>query len=285
MRKIVRKLTLRRSQWRSFDATSLPISWQHGILALLLALTCGSSAAETQAWQTNADITAAAESYVRARTGKSENRTSVQASSLDPRHRLPLCDQALEPFMRRGAKIADRTIVGVRCKGSRPWQVYVPVYVTVTARVLTARQALPRDHLLTEADLVIDEREVSRLTSGYMSNKDQLIGQRLKQQVIAGRIITRTMLKADFIVMRGQTVTLLAAGTGLRISMSGKALIDGALGQRIRVENVNSGRIVEGIVRSAEHVEILLPNSNEFFNAKPKVSPHSADTQVSNNDR
>lgn len=175
--------------------------------------------------------------------------------------------------MRRGAKIGARTIIGVRCSGSKPWKVYVPVDVVVTVPVYTASRTLPRGHLLTAADLVVDERDVSRLVSGYITNSAGLVGQRLKFPLIAGRIITPAMLSADHIVRRGQTVTLIASGSGIRISMTGKALMDGAKNQRIRVENVNSGRIIEGIVRSREHVEVLAPSTASFFNAKPKVSP------------
>ena len=285
MRETVRKLTLRWTERHRFDATSVLKCWQAGALALLLLLGQRVGGAEIQAWQPNSDITAAAASHVLELTGPAANRTSVRAGSLDPRHRLPLCDQALELFMRRGAKIAARTIVGVRCSGSKPWKVYVPVDVIVTAKVFTARQTLPRNHLLTEADLAVDERDVSRLVSGYISDKNDLIGQRLKQQLIAGRIITPAMLQADRIVTRGQTVTLIARGGGVNISMTGKALMDGALNQRIRVENINSGRIIEGVVRSREQVEVLLPGADRFLNAKPKVSAKNADTQVSNNDR
>jgi flagella basal body P-ring formation protein FlgA len=38
--------------------------------------------------------------------------------------------------------------------------------------------------------------------------------------------------------------------------MAGKAMADGALNQRIKVENSVSRRIVEGLVRSAELVEV-----------------------------
>jgi flagella basal body P-ring formation protein FlgA len=279
------KLTLRRIERQRFDATRLRQCLHVGALALLLLPAQRAAGSETPAWQSNSDITAAAESHVRQLTGAAAKKTSVKASSLDPRHRLPLCDQALESFMRRGARIGARTIVGVRCSGSKPWKVYVPVDVIVTAKVFTARQTLPRNHLLTDADLAVDERDVSRLVSGYISSKDELIGQRLKQQLIAGRIITPAMLQADRIITRGQTVTLIATGGRINISMSGKALMDGALNQRIRVENINSGRIIEGIVRSREHVEVLLPGTDSFFNAKPKVSAKNADTTVSNNDR
>ena len=40
-----------------------------------------------------------------------------------------------------------------------------------------------------------------------------------------------------------QTVTLTVANAGLRINMSGRALADGAVGQRIKVENLSSGHV------------------------------------------
>jgi len=53
-------------------------------------------------------------------------------------------------------------------------------------------------------------------------------------------------------------VTLRAQTNALQIRVAGKALMDGALGQRIRVQNTASGRVVEGLVRSAELVEVLV---------------------------
>ncbi|MGI9272098.1 MAG: flagellar basal body P-ring formation chaperone FlgA [Woeseiaceae bacterium] len=238
-----------------------------------------------QQWQPNADIAAAAEEHLRQMTGAGASGTTVQAGALDPRHRLPLCDKSLETFMRRGTQVKARTVVGVRCTGSKPWKVYVTVDVVVMATVYTASRTLAKGHLLTDADLVGDKRDVSGLTAGYISNKKQLIGQRLRQQIIAGRMITPTMLQANNIIRRGQTVTLLAQNSSINISMTGKSLMDGALNQRIRVENLNSGRIVEGIVRSREHVEILMPENGNFIHANAKGMAEMADTQVSNNDR
>ncbi len=285
MQEIVRKLTISGQRRRSFDATRRYRTLYVALFGAALMPGTAVGAAVPQTWQPTADIAAVAEEYLRERTGGSGQRTSVKAGALDPRHRLPLCDSSLEAFMRRGTTVSARTIVGVRCAGSKPWTVYVPVNVFVSARVYTAGRTLPRNHLLAADDLKVDERDVSRLTAGYITDPSRLVGQRLKQQVIAGRIITPAMLEANLVVRRGQSVTLLAMNGGIQVSMSGKALINGAIGQRIRVENHSSGRIVEGIVRSPETVEILLPKTSSFFHATPKVSPQPADTQVSNNDR
>lgn len=251
------------------------------VAALLMAAAAGVA----EEWQAGADIRAAAEDLVRSMTANANKRTEVTAGTLDPRLHLARCDRALDAFIRRGTQVQARTIVGVRCTGSKPWKVYVPVDIVTTAAVYTVRATLPKGHLLTAADLATDERDVSRLGSGYFTSPDGLLGQRLKQSVIAGRMLTPALLQADHIIRKGQTVTLLAAGGGINVAMSGKSLMDGALNQRIRVENLSSGRVIEGIVRSREHVEILLPDSSIYFHATPKGLPAAADTKVSNNDR
>ena len=264
MQDSVGKLTLRGARRQRIDGRAALRARRALLPYLLIALIAAAHPAAAQDWQDNDEIRAAAESYLRDRVGKRAGRTTVEAGALDPRHRLPRCEQPLKTFMRRGTEIGPRTIVGVSCDSAKSWTLYVPVNVFVTGEVLVAARTLPRGHLLTAGDLTRDERDVSRMHSGYLTDIRELAGQRLKHQVIAGRPITLAMIEADRIVTRGQTVTLVASGPGINVTMTGKALTDGALNQRIRVENLNSGRTIEGIVRSREKVEILLPGSHDF---------------------
>lgn len=245
-------LTLRRVSRHRIDA------WLT-LVALIAGVTAAPAWGADAVWHSNADIEATAERHLTRIAGPKADRTQVQAASLDPRHRLPRCDQPLRGFMRRGTTVTSRTVVGVRCDGSKPWKVFVPVDVVVLAHVITASRTLPAGHLVSADDLASAERDVSRMLTGYLDSPQSLIGQRTRQQILAGRVISPSMLEANKIVQRGQTVTLLAAGSTLQVSMSGIALSNGALNQRIRVENLSSGRIVEGVVRSAQQVEILLP--------------------------
>ena len=125
------------------------------LLAMLLAAMTVDSAADESHWHPVGNIEEIAESYLRNKIGLdtqgARSRTTVQAGSLDERHRLAKCDVPLEPFMRRGARVSARTIVGVRCSGSRPWKVYVPVEVVTLATVTVAAAALPRGHVLSAA--------------------------------------------------------------------------------------------------------------------------------------
>lgn len=199
-----------------------------------------------------------AEAFLRTQAGSTDPRLSLKAGPLDPRLDLPRCGKPLQGFLRKGTEIRSRTVVGVRCAGDAPWKVYVPVDVIVTDDVLVAARTLPGGQVPGPDDVRIEKRDVSRLVGGYLSSPDELSGQRLKGQLHAGRIITPAMLHADEVIRRGQSVTLLVKDENVTIRMSGKALTDGALNQRIRVENSGSKRVVEGLVRSPEHVEILV---------------------------
>ena len=258
---------------------------QTGLLAGLLLGIPAPAVAETPQWQPVDQIASTAEDFLRARTGVFNGDTEVRASPLDARHRLAFCNRPLEAFLRNGTDISARTIVGVRCAGEKPWKIYVPVNVVVTAGVLVARQTLTKGQVLTAADLALEKRDVSRMRGGFLTDPQQVIGQRLKTQLIAGKTLKPSMFEVDIAIRRGQTVTLTVNTGGFNITMLGTALSDGAVDQRIRVKNNHSGRIVEGIVRSREQVEILVTTSSSFFHAEPKVSPMVADTRFSNNDR
>lgn len=123
---------------------------------------------------------------------------------------------------------------------------------------MVLKTSLPKGHLLTPADVVAERRDVARLTGAYVASLESIAGQRLKHAVTGGAILKPSMLAADKIVRRGQTVTLIVDADAMNIRMAGTALMDGALNQRIRVENPASGRIVEGLVRSPEYVEVLV---------------------------
>ncbi len=222
-----------------------------GVVACLL-ISAAAIAAERQPL---ADVERAAEAFV---AGDAAGH-AAEAAPLDRRLNLPRCDRPLEPFLRAGARVQKRTVVGVRCSGSRPWKVYVPVTLAVSGEVLVLKHPLPRGHVLGESDLAVERRDLSRLPAGYATEAAAVVGLRLKHSLRAGAVVTPGALVARTLIRRGQAVTLAAANDAVRIRVAGKALMDGALNQRIRVENSSSGRIVEGIVRSAELVEVLVP--------------------------
>lgn len=238
---------------RIFDVRARAAAW------LVLAAPVAAAAAVTGGVQPVGDIVSAAEGYLEARLAGHASGLVTRAGQLDPRLGLPRCDRALEGFLPAGGRIGRRTVVGVRCPGSRPWKVYVPVDVQEPRTVLVVRRSLPRGHVLTAADLGPEERDVSRLARGYLADATNAIGRRLDRRVLAGDVLEPSMLEEELLVQRGQSVTLVVESDALSVRMAGLALADGTRGERIRVRNLASDRVVEGVVRSAEQVEVLVP--------------------------
>jgi flagella basal body P-ring formation protein FlgA len=183
---------------------------------------------------------------LKARSGKSE----IHIGALDHRLRLARCDAPLQGYLPAGGQLAGNTSVGVRCTGSQAWKLYVPARIAVLERVVVSRGYLPRGTVLGEEHIVVSEREVSVNGHGYIRDPGEALGKMLRQPVQDGRVVTPAMLARPKLVKRGDEVVILSQGGSFEVRMRGSALGDGAEGDRIRVRNLNSKRIVEGRVNA-----------------------------------
>ncbi len=203
-------------------------------------------------------IARAAMQAVRALAGSGAASLLLTPAPFDARLRLPACDQPLEAFVTGDEQIQPQTTVGVRCAGSVRWTIYTSITVESVAPVLTARYALPRDAVLTAADFQLQTRHVPGLRANYPSTAAALEGQRLRRPLSAGEPLSIDALAPAPLIRRGQQVVLVARGAGVEVRAAGIALSDGRASDHIRVQNLSSQRIVEGIVRSDSVVETPL---------------------------
>lgn len=224
-------------------------------LAALLGLNIAVAADEVHSHK---EILAAAAATVRAEMGGNGERVEAVADPLDPRVRLAKCGQALAVTVPFGRKPAGRITAEVSCPGPAPWKIYVPVRLAVYNQVLVASRVLPRDSLLTAGDISLAEADVSRLDYGYLTAPEHVIGRRLRRPLTEGEPLTPGNLEIEPLIKRGQRVTLEATSGGLTVRTAGIAKSDGLQGQVIKVENLNSQREIQAVVRSAKSVEVLL---------------------------
>ncbi len=98
---------------------------------------------------------------------------------------------------------------------------------------------------------------MSDLPPGFLDDAAIAVGLTASRPISGGAFLTNQQLMAAKAVQRGQSVTLVADAGGMSVRMAGKALGDGLVNQRVRVQNLSSGKIVEGIARSEQVVEII----------------------------
>lgn len=174
---------------------------------------------------------------------------------VDEHTRLPPCQAPLESYG-VASSITAQT-VALRC--TRPaWTVYVPVRLQAVREVLVAARPLARGETLGADALRVERRELSTLQQGYLAPGAAIAGKQLSRAVAAGAALSPADLAAAFAIRRGQQVTLVGHAGGLEVRARGKALADAAIDQRVSVENSSSKRIIEGVVRSADTVDVGL---------------------------
>lgn len=186
-------------------------------------------------------------------------RVETRLSPLDKRLKLAACASSLDVSLAPGAKLIGTTSARVSCpRDTTSWSIYVTGKISVFGYTLVSRRALARGTLVTAADLQLVEQDLSRLYYGYLSDPQRAQGKELTRAVPAGQVLTPSLLRAPLVVRRGDRVTLQARIGGLDVSMQGEALSDGAQGQRLRVRALNSKRVVEGQLISANVVKVTL---------------------------
>ncbi len=225
-----------------------------GGLLMLLAFT---GAGAEQAIQSHQSIRDAASDHALTSTANLPSRAEVRVGDLDSRLRLTACDQELETYDSPNGLNSGRGVVGVRCNGSKPWKIYVPVRIALMEPVVVARRALVRGQALDADDLMLSEVDVSGVHKAYFTRVEDVVGMRAKRSVGSGKLLHAGLLDRAKWVKRGNQVEIIAHGEGLQVRMMGKALGDGSRGDRIKVKNLNSGRIITGTVAAAGVVHVL----------------------------
>jgi flagella basal body P-ring formation protein FlgA len=202
-------------------------------------------------------VRSTAQTYVKSLIPPSAGESTVTVGQLDGRLRLARCaSKDLSASLPAGMALQARSTVGVTCAGSTRWTVYVPVTIESKINVLVLTRAVNRDARLSAADVTVETRRTAGPGNAYLTTPAELSGRTVRRPLAAGTTLSVDMFTPDLIVRRGQEVTLLSSGGAVEVRANGRAMVDGAAGARIRVQNLSSMRVVEGVVESADLVRV-----------------------------
>jgi flagella basal body P-ring formation protein FlgA len=193
---------------------------------LPFAAAAGGSAApqEEEEFQSLAQLESLAKSAAAAEFPPLSERQRLIVGPIPPHTQLAKCSRAVRALPTSAHHMQDRLTIELQCTDLKSWHYYVPVRIVGISTVVVAAHALVMGTVLQAG-------------GAYVTN----------QQLVASKA-----------VQRGQSVTLVADAGGMTIRTAGRALTDGLVNQRVRVTNLSSGKVVEGIARSAQVVEIIL---------------------------
>lgn len=185
------------------------------------------------------------------------DKQRMQVGPIQPALQLSRCESGVKAAVAPGLQTRGRVLIELQCTDAKSWHIYVPVRIVATSTVAVAAHAIVVGTVLAAKDLTVERRDATELPPGYLDDPSIALGLTAARPISEGAILTNQQLLGSKAVQRGQTVTLIADAGGISVRMAGRALSDGLINQRIKVENLSSGRIVEGIARSEQVVEIV----------------------------
>ncbi len=227
------------------------------MLAVLVLTPAAGGAAERSTHQSLEEIHAAVEQFVRLELDGPGTLSAVRIDRLDPRLRLTRCGQPLSVWKPSGYNSAGRLTVGVRCEAPKPWKLYVPVILERRLPVVVAAHPIATGQRLQAGDLRLAERNIATLRDDYFTDLAAAVGQESRQMMRAGEVLGQRAVRPARVVQRGQSLIIEASGGPISVRMRGEAMQDGRRGQRIRVRNLSSQRIIEARVIGPDRVRVI----------------------------
>ncbi len=198
-----------------------------------------------------------AEQWLRDQYATAGGRVVAQAGQLDPHLQLATCPAALAASLPEGSRLAPRMSVTVRCPGTDGWTLRVPVQVQVYRQVLVLVRPLQRGDGIHADDVRSEERDITRLGYGYVSEMSDIEGRTLSRALASGSVLTPGALGGRSAIRAGDQVQLVSRLNGIEVRASGVALGGGDNGSRLRVRNGSSGKVVDAMVTGPGEVLAL----------------------------
>ena len=202
-------------------------------------------------------LAAAATSAVAEAFVNNSGRVEIELPAPDPRLQIPACQLPLETSIGRHNGQGGRINVRVDCRDAAPWARNMAVNVKVYRDVLVSSRNLTRGVQLSQADISLQEMDVSLIRGQLIDDAQQAVGQQLRRNINAGTALSADMLEAPVLVRRGDTVMLTAERGGVSIRQQGTAMEDGESGRQIAVRNTSSNRVVQAVVTARGEVRVV----------------------------
>lgn len=201
------------------------------------------------------DLTNYATNWLEQKTSDTRaEKLKIQVYPLDNRLADKDCLQPLQLSL-VNEQLQRQNTVRIHCPDANGWQLFVPARVSVQINAVAVSRQLPTGSYLSSDMLVQTETELLQSRGALISEAQLIVGARTKRALNAGQILTQSDL---CLVCKGDVVTIAGVSNGLSVTTQAIALQDGTLGDGVKVQNLQSKRVVTAQITAVKRVEIKL---------------------------
>lgn len=182
------------------------------------------------------------------------NQLKIQVYPLDARLADKSCEQPLS-YSLVGGQLQRQNTVKIQCPDQTGWQLFASAKVSQLITAVAVTRQLAAGSYLSKELLTQTETELLQSRGSLISDAKLVVGARTKKALNAGQILTQNDL---CLVCKGDVVTIVGVSNGLSVTTQATALQDGALGDDVKVQNLQSKRVLTAQITAVKRVEIKL---------------------------
>lgn len=231
---------------------------QFVMLIILICCITTSASAQDSKHENLDQLKSKVTSFLQEQYAEYKNPPTIAINNIDNRLKLQKCTKEPNFKIKSGNKKFGSITVFISCTSQNPWSLYIPATVTGYANILVSNQGIFRGTILEHKHLKLQKTDLSKAHYGYFTDTKELIGMQVSRTIPANVIINQSFIELPDIIKKGQDIFIQASTKGINVQLKGKALMNGKLGQIIRIKNSSSGKIFQGKVISPSKVVVAL---------------------------
>lgn len=204
------------------------------------------------------EIRRAVSDYIHA-TSVDKDRVKIRKIKVDSDVTLPKGNVSyrIEPLRNADFKGKVPFPIHFKVNGLFQKRILAMAQISVMTEVVVAKKSLRRYGRIDEEDIELKEKDLSRIRSNVITDPEEVLGKRAKRSIAAGTILRPGHIEYPPMVKRGDVVLVVAKSAGLRITALGVVNErEGRLGERIKVENLDSKKNIYARVLDSKTVEV-----------------------------
>jgi flagella basal body P-ring formation protein FlgA len=147
--------------------------------------------------------------------------------------------------------------VDIIIDGSKQDRLNVSGEVAVYENILHVAKSYSKGEKIATADVYSEKKNIFNVSGNFIKTYDEIDRLILKSSVRRGECLNSDLFVNPPMVKKGDIIKLVAKQSSLLIVTSGISKENGFANDVIKVENLNSGKLVRGIVKGKSKVEVI----------------------------
>lgn len=149
-----------------------------------------------------------------------------------------------------------RFLVSAQVNGREEARFWVDSTIRVFTEVVVTSQPLASYESVSLDKVRLERHDLGETPMQPLTSLEELEGKQTTRPVEVNQVVTAPMVTLPRVIRRGSAVALLYESAGLRVETPGRAVEPGRVGDRIRVENPASGKVLEGQILDDRTVRV-----------------------------